>query len=453
MSSWSLRLRLTVLTAGLAALALAVGALSLAAALSGARVSDLDATVRARAELVASLVTSERVPAALPVREPGEVVQVLDAEGRVIASSPNASRTLPVLGGEDLAALRERVPDEGALVTGTTASTYDGDARLALVATTYRGERASVVATLPLAEVNWLRRALGISLGVVVPLLTLVLAGVVWAVVGRVLVPVEAMRGAAANVARHGGPGSLPVPSSHELGALARTLNEMLDRLDAASARQRAFVADAAHELRSPIAALRAAVDVAGTHPTAYSSADLATALDGEVARMQSLVDDLLLLARVGSTPTEPGPLDLRDVATEAVGAAHTATGVEVHGAGSAWADRSALVRVVRNLVDNAARHARTRVTVGVADGAVTVDDDGAGIAAADRERVFERFVRLDEAREREAGGSGLGLAIAREIARENGGDVLLADAPTGGLRATVTVPVAAPDRPEGSTP
>ncbi len=442
--SWSVRLRLTVLTAGLAALALAGGALAFATALSSARVSDLDDIVRERAELVGSLVATGRVPEALPVSEPGEIAQVLDADGRVVASSPNASRTLPVLGPAELAALRSMATDGEVLLTGTTASTYDGDARVALLPSTYRGEPASVVATLPLAEVNWLRRAVGISLLVVVPVLTLVLAAVVWAVVGRVLGPVEELRRAAAQVARRGGAGSLPVTRVDEIGALALTLNEMLDRLEASAARQRAFVADAAHELRSPLAALRAAVDVAIAHPDAYPGSELPTALEEDLRRMQALVDDLLLLARVGSTPARHAPVDLAGLAREAVAAAQVPEAVEVTvaGAGAASGDRDALVRVLRNLLDNAGRHATSRVAVTVADGLVTVDDDGGGIAPADRERVFERFVRLEEARGREAGGSGLGLAIAREIAREHGGDVVLGEAPSGGLRATVRLSV-----------
>lgn len=438
--TWSVRLRLTVLTAGLAALALAGGAVAFATALSSARVDDLDDIVRGRAELVGSLVATGRVPEALPVSEPGEIAQVLDADGRVVASSPNASRTLPVLGPTELAALASMATDGEVLVTGTTASTYDGDARVALLPTTYRGEPASVVTTLPLAEVHWLRRAVGISLLVVVPVLTLVLVAVVWAVVGRVLGPVEELRRAAAQVARRGGPGSLPVTRADEIGALAETLNEMLDRLEASAARQRAFVADAAHELRSPVAALRAAVDVAIAHPDAYPGSELPTALEEDLRRMQALVDDLLLLARVGSTPARHTPVDLADLAREAVAAAQVPDAVEVTvaGAGAALGDRDALVRVLRNLLDNAGRHAASRVTVAVADGLVTVDDDGGGIAPADRERVFERFVRLEEARGREAGGSGLGLAIAREIAREHGGDVVLGASPAGGLRATV---------------
>lgn len=213
----------------------------------------------------------------------------------------------------------------------------------------------------------------------VVPTLTLLLAAAIWLALGRALHPVDQLRRAAEHVAREGGPGSLPVPrADDELGALARTLNEMLDRLEHASARQRAFVEDAAHELRSPIAALRTSVEVARAHPGAWTAGELAADLEPEV---------------------------------------------------------------LRNLVENATRHAHARVRVTVADGGVVVEDDGDGVPPADRERVFERFVRLEDAREREAGGSGLGLSIAREIARDHGGDVVLDESGLGGLRATVRLP------------
>jgi signal transduction histidine kinase len=280
----------------------------------------------------------------------------------------------------------------------------------------------------------------------------------IWVALGRALRPVDQLRRAAAEVARSGGPGSLPVPrTDDELGALARTLNEMLDRLERSAARQRAFVADAAHELRSPVAALRASIDVAQTHPGAYRTDELAAELGGEVLRMQALVDDLLLLARVGSTSSPRTDIDLRAVADDAVAATRAAsrlasatpveTVVDIVGSGRAMGEPTALVRVLRNLVDNAARHAAGQVQVTVADGSVTVDDDGDGISKADRGRVFERFVRLDDARQREAGGSGLGLAIAREIARDQQGDVTLGVSPAGGLRAVLRLPTAGDQR------
>lgn len=439
----SLRLRLTALTAGLLMVTLAVGAVVLTSVLSAGRVSALDETVRDRVDTVADLADADRVPDPLPVAERGEIAQLLDADGRVLASSANASRTLPLLPADTLAALRPH--GDEVIVSTTTDSGYDPDARVALRNATYRGEPVVAVATVPLDEVRGLVGALRLALVVVVPVLTVLLAVTIWAVIGRALRPVDELRRAAADVARTGGSGSLPVPPvDDELAALARTLNDMLDRLETSAARQRSFVADAAHELRSPLASLRATLDVARAHPDAYPQAEVVADAEREASRMQSLVDDLLLLARVGSAPLRTEDVDLVALVADVVDgetAASSAVVVEVQGSGHARCDAVATGRVVRNLVGNALRHAASRVVVAVADGAVVVEDDGTGVPADDRERVFERFVRLDDAREREAGGSGLGLAIAREMAREQGGDVVLGDATLGGLRAEVRLP------------
>lgn len=438
----SLRLRLTLVTAGLLGVGLALGAVVLSGVVSASRVAALDDVAMARAETVARLALDDRLPDPLPVTEAGEIAQVLDGSGLVVASSASASRTLPVIGAGDL----ERLLGQG---RGTLRTAYDERARLAVLPATWRGEPVSVVVALPLRDVEGVLNALRVSLVGVVPTLTLLLAGVIWLALGRALRPVEELRSAAARVAREGGPGALPVPSADdELGALARTLNEMLDRLERASARQRAFVEDAAHELRSPISSLRASVEVARSHPEAISSSELAADLGPEVLRMQALVDDLLLLARVGAAPARRSEEDLAGIAADAVGVARPDVAVEIRGSGAARVDAAAVGRVVRNLVDNAVRHALSAVRVTVTEGSVVVEDDGAGVAAGDRERVFERFVRLDEAREREAGGSGLGLAIAREIARDHGGDVVLGDSELGGLSATLTLPGRAPRLP-----
>lgn len=443
---WSLRARLTAFAAVLVALALTGGAFALAAVVSSSRVAALDEVVRDRAWLVAQLATSDQVPDVLPVAEPGEVAQLLDGPGEVLASSATASRTLPVVPAGEVAALRAEAggPPSGVddvLVRTTEHSAYDASARVAAVPATWRGERVTAVASVPMREVEGVVGALRLSLAVVVPLSTLLVAGVVWVVLGRALRPVEELRRGADEIARSGGPGSLPVPrADDELGALARTLNAMLDSLRSAVARQRSFVGDAAHELRSPVAALRAAVDVAREHPDAYTAAELAADLEGEVARLQALVDDLLVLARLGARPVAPVDLDLGLLAREAAASTAGSEAVVV-GAGHARAEPAGVARVLRNLLENAVRHARSRVEVTVTDGRVVVDDDGPGVAPEDRERVFERFTRLDEARHRDAGGTGLGLAIARETARELGGDVLLDASALGGLRAEVRLP------------
>ncbi|MEG3614186.1 sensor histidine kinase [Isoptericola haloaureus] len=432
----SLRLRLTLVAAGLTGAALVLGAFALTSVVSQSRIAATDDVLRGTAEQVTALVAEDRLPRVLAADEPGQIVQLVDAAGRVVASSPNASRTLPVLAPANL------VSTTDGAATRQDSAYGSGPARV-LVDTLPTGER--VVTALPLATVEGVLTALRLSLGVVVPLLTLALGLVTWVLLGRALRPVEELRAAADRVSGVGGPGTLPVPRARELAALAQTLNAMLDRLDTAARRQTDFVADAAHELRSPVAALRTSIEVAAAHPEAYETGELMPDLQHEVVRLQALADDLLVLARVGASPPEVRDVDLRDVVR------HAAGDVDLHGQGRAVVDPSAVERVVRNLVENARRFARDRVEVEVRDGVVTVDDDGPGIPAADRERVFDRFTRLGSARERDGGGTGLGLAIAREIAREHGGEVTLDDGPLGGLRATVTLPISGASAPAGS--
>ena len=226
----------------------------------------------------------------------------------------------------------------------------------------------------------------------------------------------------------------------------------MLDRLATARARQRSFVADAAHELRSPLASMQTQLEVGrrlGEDPAA--SADL----HAEVLRMAALVEDLLVLARLDADDAPAVPLEPVDVAAwvdGVVGRYDTArvpvAVVGGHADGLVVRGRPEdLRRALSNLVDNAVRHARTQVEVTLrregADVVVEVCDDGAGVPAAERERVFERFTRLDDARDRDAGGSGLGLAIVRELVVALGGDVQLTESARGGLCARLVLPSA----------
>ena len=446
----TVRVRLTLLSTAAVLAVLVVGAFALTSVLSAQRVAALDEIVRDRVDQTAALVDADRVPTSLPVTQPGEVVQVLDASGAVVASSANASATLPLLPAAELDRVR---PASGVAVASSDLGSYggggsNGAVRVALTAATYQGDPVTVAASVPLGEIQGLVAALRVSLFGVVPVLVGAFALVSWYLLGAALAPVEALRAAAAGIARTGGPGALPVPPrrTDELAALARTLNEMLDQLEAAASRQRTFVADAAHELRSPLAALRTQVEVAAAHPATTSVPELADDLHGEVLRLQRLVDDLLVLARVGARPASTGLVDLAVLADDVVAqvTADSGRGVSVAatGTGTAVGQADDLTRVLRNLVDNAVRYAASTVDLHVAPGRVDVDDDGPGIDADDRERVFERFVRLDDARQRDRGGSGLGLAIVRELARENSGDVVLSDSPKGGLRATVHLPV-----------
>jgi signal transduction histidine kinase len=282
------------------------------------------------------------------------------------------------------------------------------------------------------------------------PLLVAGFAVVCWFVVGSALRPVAALRRGAEEITATRPAGRLPVPAAEdEVRRLAVTLNDMLDRLERSSARQRSFVADAAHELRSPLTAIRAQLEVARAHPGDADWSQTAADALVDVERLSRLVDDLLVLARIedGGHHPRPESVDLGQIADDVV--ARTVSDVTLRRSGddevAVLGDVDALTRVISNLVDNAARHARTGVTIDVrrqpGDGVrLTVADDGPGIPAEDRTRVFERFTRLDGARSRDAGGSGLGLSIVRELVRAYGGDVRLEDNGPG-LRAVVTLP------------
>lgn len=227
--------------------------------------------------------------------------------------------------------------------------------------------------------------------------------------------------------------------AADRIDKLAHTMNDMLERLETAAAQQNQFLADASHELRSPVAGLRAQLDVAAAYPERVDHGVLLPKLAAEVERLQRLVNDLLLLSRSEAETSEPGAVAIaRDASVDAVLDAEVQhqqlIGARVELRVTSRSDSNAacterdLERAIRNLVDNAVRHAATAVQIGSRrDGdnvVISVIDDGPGIPAADIERVFERFVRLDEARSRDAGGAGLGLAIARQLARKHGGDI-----------------------------
>ncbi|MEU4236769.1 HAMP domain-containing sensor histidine kinase [Actinoplanes sp. NPDC026619] len=281
------------------------------------------------------------------------------------------------------------------------------------------------------------------------PAAVLLVAVVAWWAAGRALRPVERMRAELARITAADMSRRVPQPhTGDEIARLAVTMNETLDRLADAAERQRRFVADAAHELRSPLAGLRNTVEVAIAHGDAV---DLDT-LDATTERLQRLTDDLLLLARLEPTaPASGKAIDMAAVAEELVGERGYRVPpderfVVVAGEPALVLGREdELARLLGNLLDNASRYARDRITVTVAKpepGIVRVEvrDDGPGIQAAERERIFERFARVDEARDRGHGGAGLGLAIARDIAVRHGGTLFAADS-TGGATLVAEFP------------
>jgi len=310
----------------------------------------------------------------------------------------------------------------------------------------------TVVVGLNIDDIDEARHVVALALLAGVPLLLIVVGLVTWRMVGRTLRPVEDMREEVERISSTELDRRVPTPSrDDEVGRLARTMNRMLDRLERGQERQRRFISDASHELRSPVAAIRQHAEVAVEHPDTTNLEELTGVVLAEDARLQGLVDDLLLLARLDEDvrPTWFDEVDLDDVVLAEASRLRGTTSLAVDTRGVSTARilgrRADLERIVRNLTDNALHHARARISLGVqtSDGhvALMVDDDGPGIASADRERALERFVRLEGARGRATGGTGLGLSIVREVALAHGGVVVLGRSPEGGLRAEVRFP------------
>ncbi|CAL9335284.1 sensor histidine kinase [Streptomyces sp. enrichment culture] len=376
---------------------------------------------------------------ATPAPSPGE------SEGEGDAERDGDDDATPAPG--EVSGDPARFTSGSATVDGRTA-----DYRFAAVRVTSGGEQRTytVLAGAPLATereaVGTVRAAMLAGL----PVLLAVVGAVTWLVTRRALRPVEAIRREmAAITASEDLSHRVPEPGSRdEVARLARTTNETLAALEASVERQRRFVADASHELRSPIASLRTQLEVGAAHPELLD-------LDGAVKdteRLQHLAADLLLLARLDAGE-RPGTrrVDMAELLQEEVaGRRGDRLPVAVEVRGERWevtGSPGQLRRVLANLLDNAQRHAAASVTASVRGGAgrveVVVSDDGAGVSEADRERIFERFVRLDDARSRDDGGAGLGLAIARDVAERHGGTLTAGGAEGGGARFTLSLPAA----------
>ncbi len=286
--------------------------------------------------------------------------------------------------------------------------------------------------------------------------LVLFVAGLTWLLVGRALRPVAAMRREFTEITERDLHRRVPVPRARdEIHRLARTMNATLDRLHRAMTRQRQFVADASYELRSPIAAVRAQLELVLARPSRTDWPDAVHKALRDTDRLQAVASDLLLLARLDAQEApRTAAVDLGALAAEEVRrhpGALTLAG-EQERAAVVTGSRVQLSRLLTNLTDNARRHTRTTVsiTVAVHDGMVelAVDDDGPGIPEGDRERVFERFTRLDDARARQDGGTGLGLAIANDIAHAHGGSLTVLTSPRGGARLLLCLPRTDPAQP-----
>ncbi|NAZ87771.1 HAMP domain-containing protein [Kineococcus sp. T90] len=384
----------------------------------------------------------------------GTHVQVVTADGAVAAASyalrdlPPLSRLLPPVARSEVSERALPALDGGRWLVAVLGADAGGQRYSVVVAeSTAAAERTLRTAT-TLVVVGGL-----VLLGAV--------GAATWVFVGRSLRPVEAIRRTVDGISATDLDGRVPVPpGGDEVARLARTMNAMLARLATSQRAQRRFVADASHELRSPVATLRAAADVQRRHPGSASPAEFADLVRSESVRLEALVADLLLLARAdeGALAAARTEVDLDELleseAARLRASAPVAVAVRTAPA-RVLGDPGSLGRVVRNLADNAARHARGRVELEVrregGEAVVAVADDGPGVPPGERERVFDRFVRLQDSRDRGSGGTGLGLAIVAGAVAAHGGRVRCAQREPGpGALFEVRLPLAPEPSCEG---
>jgi signal transduction histidine kinase len=440
------------------------GALGVASVLRSSLYTSATSTAESDAYDITSVIaTRGHVPARLPISAEDMAAQVVGPSGKVLASSRN------VTGQPAMAALRPG-PGNAATSTGVvlhvkrfTDVDLDLDSRFVVAAVGYQGRSFSgtVLVADSLGAADHAVFLLKLVLGIALPLVALLVGFLVWVVTGWSLRPVEQIRSQVAGLSALDLHRRVPEPAvQDEIGRLAQTMNAMLARLEVSSDRQRQLVADVSHELRNPLASLQAQLEVAAAHPGRNTTALLQGSI-AEVNRLSQLVDDPLTLARLDEDPLSlrVGPLDLDDLALAHADRLRARGKVEVSVAGVGAArvvgDEARLTRVVANLADNAERHASGRVEFAVArhqDGVLlSITDDGPGVPVAEREHIFERFVRLDSARAHQEAGAGLGLSIVAEIVRAHGGKVWVEDAGPG-ARFVLQLPLVDSAEPAPST-
>lgn len=445
-----LRLRVAAVSAVTVGVALTIAAMLLVGLLRSRLDSAATTAATLRAQDIAALAEADSLPRDLAL--PGEesaFVQVVDLAGTVIASTEN-------INGEPAISTVRPSTAEPLQSTVVVAALDEAEAMrvIALNADTHGGE-VTVYAGESLEGAGDTSSAIVTVLAAGVPLVVVIVAAVTWWGVGRTLRPVRSISRTMADITASDLHRRVEVPAARdEIGHLAATVNDTLSRLDTAVAQQRRLVADASHELRGPLAALRADLEISVTHPDRTDWRTVARDTLNDVERLQRLTDDLLLLARLDTRqPATHVPVDLASVVSDSVASIDrydidvTKVGCEVGVDVPAIVDgdRMQLVRMVRNLVHNAIEHADRRLEITLAvEGDVVrlrIADDGPGIPIEQRQTVFDRFVRLDTARTRDTGGTGLGLAIVGDIVAGHHGTITITQTDPHGATFTVVLP------------
>ena len=417
---------------------LLVGGAFLLLVLQSSLISAAWSNLAVRASDVARLLSEEGVRETQSTlaedRRSSEQVQIIDSSNHVVAWSIRGLR------GDPISALRpapgktakeqqlQRVPalgdDDEVLVSARGVEMHE--------------QHYVVLVAAPLEVQTDTLRTVGLLLLAAAPFLVALVALAVWVLVGQSLKTVERIRRQVAEIDGRRLHERVEVPpTGDEIAALASTMNRMLDRLEDSDSAHRAFFSDASHELRSPLSTLVTTAEVASLDESGKTWLDMQQTVLNESGRMQSLVEDLLTLAKVDAHQLQLDiqDVDLEDVLDSEIKRLRTVSSMQitselqpmrVHG------DERRLTQVFRNILDNAARHAESMINVRIqrhpGEVVVTVENDGEIISPQDRDRVFERFARLDASRSSDGGGSGLGLAISREIMVAHGGTVVATD-------------------------
>jgi signal transduction histidine kinase len=441
----TVRSRLTLLAAALVAATLIVSAAGLVMLDQRLLVRAVDETLIQRADNVEADVARGALAAAL--RSEGDVedsfAQIIDGHGLVVAATTNVA-SLPAMTSSLGPDSRE------VFLTVSAPPLSEHEFRILARAVPSTNGMNTLVVAKNLDDVTESLRILMLSLAISIPIAVSLLAAVVWWLMGRALAPVEAIRAEVSGMHVADLHRRVPVRSNDdEISRLAVTMNALLERVEQATNRQREFVGDASHELRGPLTRIRSLLELSIAHPaTAKPEATYRSVLS-DITKLQQLVDDLLFLARseVARPQVPDVGVDLDDLVLAQVKELRARGRVRVDASAVSAArvrgDANQLRRAISNLVSNAERHAATTITFELREydgqSELVVDDDGPGIPEEQRDAVFQRFTRLDDARSRDSGGAGLGLAIVHDIIARHNGTVSIGTSETGGARMILT--------------
>ena len=418
-------------------IALGVTNVLLVVEVNASQLSGVDRALRLELNSLVAATSNGSIPRTLQtISQDTTFIQIVSAGGHVLASSAS------VQGESRIAAFAPK--GSGDFRTLTNLPIGSGDSyRVAATGVKTSIGAAIIYVGESLGAIDHSVHAIQVGLFVLDPVLLIIVGSTVWWLISRALASVEAIRTEVEDISARALDRRITEPVVHdEIGRLAETMNAMLERLETSSQRQRAFVADASHELRSPLAAAQSEIEVSLTHVATTDWQDSARIVLGDLERVRRIVEDLAILARSDERTTDwsPSSVDLDDLVLrectrlERIAPllidASSVSGARVSG------NPEQLGRAIRNLLDNAVRHARQRVSVTLSQDSewavLEINDDGTGVSAEDQDRIFERFVRVDQSRARSSGGSGLGLAIVYEIITAHGGVVEVTDAKPG---------------------